>query len=140
MVTCPLCGFRFDPASAESACGTCPVGGGCETACCANCGYSFVPAPAGVHAKAGTLDGQAPGATVRLADPDPALDRAGLRTLVAYGLLPGATVSVLRTTPAVVLRLGSRTVSLDPLLAAALRLDERPAVEVAGMAGRREAL
>lgn len=128
MVKCPLCGFQFDPAGAASACGACPLGSGCDSACCPNCGYSFVPAPAGANGTNGTakapmtVAGLAAGASARLADPDPALDLPSLRTLVAYGLLPGATVSVLRTTPAFVLRLGARTVSVDAVLASALRL------------------
>lgn len=131
MVKCPLCGFAFDPAGSASACGTCPVGSGCDSACCPHCGYSFIPAPAGTHGVNGavkpplTVAELAVGTQARLGDPDLTIGLPALRTLVAYGLLPGVDISVLRTSPAFVLRLGGRTVSVDAALAAALRLASR---------------
>lgn len=38
-ITCVICGTRFDPA-ANSACGDCPLSGGCSVACCPACGFS----------------------------------------------------------------------------------------------------
>jgi hypothetical protein len=41
MLTCTVCGFRFDPAEHPS-CGTCPLHAGCTMACCPNCGTSNI--------------------------------------------------------------------------------------------------
>jgi hypothetical protein len=41
VVTCPLCGYRFDP-RAVNVCSGCPLDHGCEKTCCPNCHYSWV--------------------------------------------------------------------------------------------------
>jgi len=128
MVTCPLCGFRFAAAAGATACATCPVNAGCDALCCPNCRYHFLSAEGrrdtrpGLPAGPATLAGVVAGHDAVLGEPDPALDLPSLRVLVAYGLLPGTPVSVLRTSPAYVVRIGARTVSVDRTLATALRL------------------
>jgi hypothetical protein len=39
---CALCGLVFDAAAVRrgGACARCPLGGGCEVACCPRCGYA----------------------------------------------------------------------------------------------------
>jgi rubredoxin len=40
---CGFCGFDFDPASAEAACGSCPLVKGCSLVRCPHCGYEMPP-------------------------------------------------------------------------------------------------
>lgn len=40
-ITCPMCGFHFDPAVNRS-CTSCPLQPGCQLVCCPNCGYEAV--------------------------------------------------------------------------------------------------
>lgn len=41
LLTCPMCGFRYDP-QANEACPSCPLHAQCNLACCPNCGYQTV--------------------------------------------------------------------------------------------------
>jgi hypothetical protein len=41
MVTCMMCGYRFDP-SQQTACKGCPVQSGCQLICCPACGFGTV--------------------------------------------------------------------------------------------------
>jgi hypothetical protein len=43
LMTCPMCGTRFDPA-AHVACQACPLNRGCQLVCCPQCGYEMVDA------------------------------------------------------------------------------------------------
>lgn len=41
LITCPLCGYRFDP-SGRVACPTCPIHDHCNLVCCPNCGHTTI--------------------------------------------------------------------------------------------------
>lgn len=41
LITCPMCGNRFDP-SGHNACPSCPLQKGCQLVCCPSCGYETV--------------------------------------------------------------------------------------------------
>lgn len=41
LVTCSLCGYRFDPQE-RSACPGCPLNQGCQLVCCPVCGFESV--------------------------------------------------------------------------------------------------
>ena len=41
VVTCPLCGYRFDPGK-ENVCEGCPINSKCDRICCPNCRYGWV--------------------------------------------------------------------------------------------------
>jgi hypothetical protein len=41
MITCSMCGHRFDPAS-HSGCRSCPLQSGCQLVCCPACGFETV--------------------------------------------------------------------------------------------------
>jgi Fe2+ transport system protein FeoA len=41
MLSCPMCGYKFDPAN-HAACESCPLQGGCQLVCCPHCGYEIV--------------------------------------------------------------------------------------------------
>lgn len=43
MVTCPLCGFEFDPDCNVQTCQGCPVSKSCAQAACPRCGYTVLP-------------------------------------------------------------------------------------------------
>lgn len=40
---CGFCGYEFDPAQANSACGRCPLVKGCHLVRCPRCGYEMPP-------------------------------------------------------------------------------------------------
>jgi rubredoxin len=42
-MTCAMCGFEFEPAEAQSACGGCPLVPDCHLLRCPRCGYEMPP-------------------------------------------------------------------------------------------------
>lgn len=40
-ITCPMCGFRFNP-DEHPGCRSCPLHAGCATACCPRCGHTTI--------------------------------------------------------------------------------------------------
>ncbi len=40
---CGMCGYEFDAAQAETACGGCPLVRGCKLVRCPRCGYEMPP-------------------------------------------------------------------------------------------------
>lgn len=43
VMKCGMCGYEFDPAAAEIACGGCPLVKGCHLVRCPRCGYEMPP-------------------------------------------------------------------------------------------------
>jgi rubredoxin len=41
LITCTMCGHRFDPAVHQT-CGSCPLQRGCQLVCCPACGFEMV--------------------------------------------------------------------------------------------------
>jgi hypothetical protein len=41
LMTCPLCGYRYDPAALNCH-AACPLAAGCRVLCCPHCGYQTV--------------------------------------------------------------------------------------------------
>jgi len=50
LVTCSMCGYRFDP-QAHLACQACPVSRGCQVVCCPSCGYQWADPNSSVLAR-----------------------------------------------------------------------------------------
>jgi hypothetical protein len=50
LVTCSMCGYRFDP-QAHLACQSCPVSRGCQVICCPSCGYQWADPRSSVLAR-----------------------------------------------------------------------------------------
>lgn len=69
-----------------------------------------------------TLDAVAAGATVRLAEPDPALDATFREHLAAYGLVPGHLVTVLAQKPMTLVLCDHVELALEREVAAKLRV------------------
>jgi Fe2+ transport system protein FeoA len=117
LVTCALCGHRFDP-TASDACASCPLGRGCSLVCCPECGYSVPDASrsafAGLAARftrrrrsaalpMRVLAEAPPGCqvTIETLEHLPARQR---EQLLAYGVAPGRVVDVLQTRPVTIIR------------------------------------
>ena len=143
LMTCAMCGHRFDPRG-TSLCASCPLGKGCSLTCCPGCGYS-APDPS-----RSTVIGLAVRAAAALAGrrrtpagPRPALAEAaaGSRTtietlehvperqreqLLAYGVAPGRMVEVLQTRPVTIVRVEHAELALEPSLSRAIGVYASP--------------
>lgn len=42
LITCSLCGTRYEPDSNRSGCQSCSLHGGCVSSCCPNCGAANI--------------------------------------------------------------------------------------------------
>lgn len=136
LVSCGMCGHRFDPLE-TSLCASCPLGKGCSLACCPACGYS-APDPGrstivGLAARAAALArprraravpdaalAQAePGcrATIETLEHVPARQR---EQLLAYGVAPGRVVEVLQTRPVTIVRVEHAELALETALSRAI--------------------
>ena len=70
-----------------------------------------------------SLDRIAPGATVRLAEPDPTLESSFREHLAAYGLVPGHRVTVLAHKPMTIVLCDHVELALEAAIAAKVRVD-----------------
>ena len=125
--TCPLCGLVFARADALCHHG-CPMADLCHLTRCPGCGYEYPDRPQGAHglfARLVRLRGRRrpaldpAGATVcDLAAGERArvLHLAGERSrdaLAVFGLVPGAELELVQSSPAFVLRVGETELALD---------------------------
>jgi Fe2+ transport system protein FeoA len=147
LLTCPICGFAFDP-SENPSCPSCPLAAGCTAACCPNCGHdtvdpgrsrlvalatrlaralrrgpSVAPAPAIAPGRT-TLAQLAPGGTALISDLD-GLDVSWREHLQAYGLVPGRNVDVVQQAPVTVVQVDHTNVALERRLARGIGITAR---------------
>jgi Fe2+ transport system protein FeoA len=143
MLTCPACNHQFDEAAARgTACGACLAAGACGLVKCPECGYESPREPGVLQRFFAFLAGRRPavggskpfgGACLdavtlaMLRDGESAVieklgDIAHARKFLSLGLLPGTTVTVLKSSPAVVLRVGYSEFALDRALASTVQV------------------
>ena len=142
LLTCPLCGHRFD-AAGHVACNSCPLQRGCQMVCCPECGYQTVdphkslfarlaqtlfnsfrlPGSASRHAKVGlTLADVPPGWMARLVGFTDRISPDRQARLQAYGLIPNYWVRVVQHSPVTVIRLDNTELALEPELAGEIQV------------------
>lgn len=139
MITCGLCGHRFDP-SGQGGCAACPLNAGCLVTCCPDCGYGSIDPE---HSWAGrlasflggrrrrairmrpiggvTLADLPRGATASVENLD-TLPSYSRERLHAYGVTPGKTLEVLQNAPVTVIRIGHLELAFEPDLAHGVRV------------------
>lgn len=132
MITCSMCGHRFDPA-AHQTCQGCPLHKGCQLACCPACGFENVDVQRSGLARLAarwfpskgsraTLADVVPGSQVRLegfASSLPARQQAHLQ---AYGLVPGHLVRVVQHSPVTIVQIEHTELALEAGLARQIRI------------------
>ena len=132
MMTCAMCGTKFDPAT-NPACGACPLHGGCATVCCPSCGYStinpeqskLVKMFAVLFSKKAvetaptnrTLADIRPGEQTKVAGFSARLSPARLAHLRAYGLVEGYPIRVVQQKPVTVVQVDFVELALEEALA-----------------------
>lgn len=147
LLTCSMCGHRFDP-DAELLCRECPLQIGCPLFCCPACGRSDVDpkrsrlarlvagllprtlsASANGHAGelqrakwAGTLANVSPGSTTTVIGFLDGISAHHRERLQAYGLSPGRRVDVLQHSPATVIQVEHTELALEADLARLVRV------------------
>ncbi len=147
MLACPLCGYRFDPAT-EPACRLCPLQGKCAMVCCPACGHTTIDPSRSRLASlfdgflsrrrqlkqlqddGGTLAGIPPGSTATVTGFSVDMASIHRERLQAYGLTPGREVTVVRHSPVTVIRVGNSELALEAELARQVHTgprDHRPA-------------
>ncbi len=134
---CRECGTEFDETANEAACGICAMRSHCAMVKCPNCGVEMPRPPhplaklrqwlSGSRSKAQSPhpDGlcQRPGLTLAEIKPghnaliERFQDPANARKFFALGILPGTTVTVLKQSPAIVVRVGYSEFAFDKTLA-----------------------
>lgn len=139
-LSCPLCGFEFSLEEALCEHG-CPLASMCNLARCPSCAYEF-PQPArsvswlkrlfggrdggGLAAhRLQTLRRMSPGEVAEVVSV--AREGAGRTTLATFGLVPGASVTVVQQRPSCVVRVGETELALDPEIADRIVLRPAPA-------------
>ncbi len=145
VLTCPLCGFEFDPGDTVCHHG-CPLRSACNLTRCPMCDYEFPDTPRCVHRFAGLLrwlrrgaprraaqepfcpDREAAMTTVRdlasgdraevvhLADETPVRSNA----LAVFGLTPGMEVTLVQRHPSYVVQVGETLLALDEAVAGSI--------------------
>ncbi len=127
-LTCPLCGFEFDREDTLCAHG-CPLGAVCNLLRCPSCEYEFPETPRSVSwlrkllGRRGETPSRLP-ADVRRATELPSGAHAEVLCLgdtrsprqdrlAAFGVVPGAEITLVQRQPACVIRIGETELALD---------------------------
>lgn len=146
---CSACRYEFTREEAKTACTTCASSGGCGKARCPKCGYEtiaepgvlgfvkkfFKSRPAAVDAD--VLTSAQPGnccSAVSLAELrqgesgviEKYAEISHVRKFLSMGILPGTHITVLRHSPAVVLRVGYSEFAFDRRLAGTVQVHRLP--------------
>ena len=124
-LTCPLCGFGFEPEDAVCAHG-CPLSSHCSLVRCPACDYEFAESPARGSWLRRLFSGAAPPAAaegqcealsvdqLRTGQTASVLSLSGDRNRLAiFGLVPGTEITLLQRRPACVVRVGETELALD---------------------------
>lgn len=141
MIVCSCCGHEFDEAEGQAACSSCVAKQSCGLVRCPQCGFESAREPGYLQRLRGWFTGakpvQEPPAqgplchmTVPLTDLDEGesaeiqgfAGNANIRKFLSLGILPGLHISLLKKTPAVVIRAGYSEFAFDRDLAGALRV------------------
>ncbi|MGI8905486.1 MAG: FeoA family protein [Candidatus Sumerlaeaceae bacterium] len=146
---CSACKYEFTGEEAKVACTTCASSGGCGKARCPKCGYETITEPGVIGlmrrlfrrrpavVDADVVTQSAPGnccGEVNLADLkrgesgiiEKYAEIAHVRKFLSMGILPGTHVTVLRHSPAVVLRVGYSEFAFDRRLAGTVQVHRLP--------------
>jgi Fe2+ transport system protein FeoA len=137
-LTCPLCGFGFEPEDAVCAHG-CPLSSHCGLVRCPACDYEFAESPERGSWLRRLFGGAAPPAAaesqcealsvdqLRTGQTASVLSLSGDRNrLAVFGLVPGTEITLLQRRPACVVRVGETELALDREIARRI-LVRRPA-------------
>ncbi len=144
-LTCPLCGFEFDREDTLCSHG-CPLGPVCNLLRCPSCEYEFPETPRRVSWLRKLLGRRDEGpsrlpADVRRATELPSGARAEILCLGdtrsprqdrlgAFGVVPGAEITLVQRQPACVIRIGETELALDREIADEIlvrEMERRPA-------------
>ncbi len=123
-LTCPLCGFGFEPEDALCAHG-CPLRSHCALVRCPACDYEFAEQPGRGSwwrrllgsGTAEATDGECEALSVdqlRAGQTASVLSLSGSRNkLAVFGLVPGIEITLLQRRPACVVQVGETELALD---------------------------
>jgi Fe2+ transport system protein FeoA len=123
-LTCPLCGFAFEPEDALCAHG-CPLRSHCALVRCPGCEYEFPEQPQRVSWWRRLLGEQVPAVPdeqcealsvdqLRAGQTASVLSLSGSRNrLAVFGLVPGTEITLLQRRPACVVQVGETELALD---------------------------
>ena len=123
-LTCPLCGFGFEPEDALCAHG-CPLRSHCALVRCPACDYEFTEHPSRGSWWRRLLGGGTPEATdgecealsvdqLRTGQTASVLSLSGNpNKLAVFGLVPGTEITLLQRRPACVVQVGETELALD---------------------------
>ncbi len=123
-LTCPLCGFGFEPEDALCAHG-CPLRSHCALVRCPACDYEFAEQARPVSWLRRLLGGGAPQEAegqcealsvdrLRTGQTASVLSLSGSRNkLAVFGLVPGTEITLLQRRPACVVQVGETELALD---------------------------
>ena len=122
---CSLCGFVFKEDQAQAACGNCPLMKGCKLLKFPNCGFETPPEPKWEkHLKKEgefvmtDLNVNQSGKICRINTSD----RKKLNKIMAMGILPGMTVTLIQKFPSYVVQIGQSQFAIDKKLAECILL------------------
>jgi len=146
-LTCPLCGFGFDPEDALCSHG-CPLASHCALVRCPACDYEFTEQPSSVswlrrllgggprapepdQCEAQSVDQLGAGQTATI------LSLSGSRNrLAVFGIVPGTEITLLQRRPACVVQVGETELALDREIARRI-LVRRPGTQPPATTGQR---
>ena len=133
-LTCPLCGFEFDPEDTLCQHG-CPLHTACNLTRCPMCAYEFPRTPKAVSwlrrllgergRRAGAPSGRSTVRELRGGERAEVLHLAAegssrSNALAVFGLVPGSQVALLQRHPSYVLQIGETTLALDAEVAGSI--------------------
>lgn len=140
--TCSSCGESFTEKEAAVACDNCVTRGGCGMLRCPRCGFEQTRTPAFLgrllnlfrrrkaprsleEAVAGACAGSVPLSTLRAGE-SAVIEKfeqvSNVRKFLSLGILPGTHVTVIRHSPAMVLRVGYSEFAFDHALASTVQV------------------
>ncbi len=142
LLTCPMCGYRFD-AAGHAACKSCPLQSGCHLVCCPECGYQMVNPGKSLFGRLAqtlfkasrlsegasrpdrvglTLADVPPGWQARVAGFTDRVSPDRRARLQAYGLIPNYWVRVVQHSLVTVVRLDQTELALETELAGEIQV------------------
>jgi Fe2+ transport system protein FeoA len=137
MVTCGLCGLRYEPGGADCRAGGCPLAGGCHMEHCPRCGYAVPSLDAGFAGWLRRFLSSGPPSPPgrRLSDLQPGCDAVVERVeappsiaaqLTLLGVTPGARLRLLQRVPAFVVDAEGTELALERDVAGTVWMEPVP--------------